>query len=214
MAQQVIIAGALFNDVPSISVPDSNSVYHPFVDPSVTTAAASDVAQGKQFIAADGTLTQGTASGGGSSNWTLLKTQSLGTVTATTTATDMSVSLEVTGVNDYDLLVFAATVDTIPTRARHMGTFAPIFLLGTNDISTKNNTMLSGTYLNVKRTSSAITSNASTTKYGIYPYNASVSDGTVTITLYKRSDSTLTGTINGSYTSRVYGVKLYNIIGS
>lgn len=65
MAQQVVIAGALFNDVPSISVPDSNSVYHPFVDPSVTTAAASDVAQGKQFIAADGTLTTGTASGGG-----------------------------------------------------------------------------------------------------------------------------------------------------
>ena len=65
MAQQVVIAGALFNDVPSISVPDSNSVWHPFVDPSVTTAAASDVASGKLFIASDGTLTTGTASGGG-----------------------------------------------------------------------------------------------------------------------------------------------------
>ena len=65
MAQQVKIAGALFNDVPYIQCPDVNDVYHPFVDPSVTTAAASDVAQGKQFIAADGTLTQGTASGGG-----------------------------------------------------------------------------------------------------------------------------------------------------
>ena len=67
MAQQVKIAGALFNDVPYIQCPDVNDVYHPFVDPSVTTAAASDVAQGKQFIAADGTLTQGTASGGGTS---------------------------------------------------------------------------------------------------------------------------------------------------
>ena len=65
MAQQVKIAGALFNDVPYIQCPDVNDVYHPFVDPSVTTAAASDVAQGKQFIAADGTLTTGTASGGG-----------------------------------------------------------------------------------------------------------------------------------------------------
>lgn len=67
MAQQVKIAGALFNDVPYIQCPDVNDVYHPFVDPSVTTAAASDVAQGKQFIAADGTLTTGTASGGGAS---------------------------------------------------------------------------------------------------------------------------------------------------
>ena len=67
MAQQVKIAGALFNDVPYIQCPDVNDVYHPFVDPSVTTAAASDVAQGKQFIAADGTLTTGTASGGGTS---------------------------------------------------------------------------------------------------------------------------------------------------
>ena len=65
MAQQVKIAGALFDNVPSIRVPDANDVYHPFVDPSVTTATASDVAQGKQFIAADGTVTQGTASGGG-----------------------------------------------------------------------------------------------------------------------------------------------------
>lgn len=67
MAQQVKIAGTLFNDVPYIQCPDVNDVYHPFVDPSVTTAAASDVAQGKQFIAADGTLTTGTASGGGTS---------------------------------------------------------------------------------------------------------------------------------------------------
>ncbi len=59
MAQQVIIAGALFNDVPSISVPDSNDVWHPFVDPSITTATVSDVSSGKQFVAADGTVSTG-----------------------------------------------------------------------------------------------------------------------------------------------------------
>lgn len=70
MAQEVKIAGALFSDVPLIRVPDSNDTYHPFVDPSVTTAMASDVATGKVFIAADGTQTTGTASGGGgSSSW-------------------------------------------------------------------------------------------------------------------------------------------------
>lgn len=47
MAQQVVIAGALFNDVPSISVPDSNNVYHPFVDTSDANATAGDIASGK-----------------------------------------------------------------------------------------------------------------------------------------------------------------------
>ncbi len=64
MAQSVKIAGALFSNVPSIQVPDENDVFHPFVDPSPTTATAADVASGKIFIAADGTQTTGTASGG------------------------------------------------------------------------------------------------------------------------------------------------------
>lgn len=59
MAQQVKIAGALFDDVPYIRVPDESDVYHPFVDPSVTTATISDVSSGKQFIAADGTVSTG-----------------------------------------------------------------------------------------------------------------------------------------------------------
>lgn len=61
MAQEVKIAGALFSAVPIIRVPDRNDTYHPFVDPSVTTATAADVSSGKVFIASDGTQTTGTA---------------------------------------------------------------------------------------------------------------------------------------------------------
>lgn len=78
MAQEVKIAGALFESVPKIQVPDSNDVYHPFVDPSVTTATASDVSSGKVFITADGTETTGTGAS------TITSTYSSGTVTLNT----------------------------------------------------------------------------------------------------------------------------------
>ena len=50
-------------------------------------------------------------------------------------------------------------------------------------------------------------------KPGIYVNGASVSSSTMTLTIYYRYNSTSTGTINGNYTARVYGVKLYDLIG-
>ena len=98
MAQQVVIAGALFNDVPSISVPDSNSVYHPFTDVSDTTAAAADVASGKYFYTAAGVKTAGTASGGSPTLITKSITQN-GTYNASSDNADgySSVSVNVSG---------------------------------------------------------------------------------------------------------------------
>lgn len=66
MAQQVVIAGAMFEDVPSISVPDANNVYHPFLDTTIASnaAAASDIAQGK-LAYVNGSLVTGTNQGGG-----------------------------------------------------------------------------------------------------------------------------------------------------
>lgn len=61
MAQNVTIAGATYNDVPSIVVPKSSSGDAIFVDPTPTTATAVDVVFGKQFLSENGILTTGSA---------------------------------------------------------------------------------------------------------------------------------------------------------
>lgn len=65
MAQEIMVAGAIYEDVPSVRLPDSHGTFHPFTDTSDTTAVAADVAEGKLFHLADGALATGTASGGG-----------------------------------------------------------------------------------------------------------------------------------------------------
>ena len=67
MAQNVTIMGASYSNVPAVTLPKTGGGTARFDDASVTTATASDVAQGKIFLASNGTITTGTASGGGSS---------------------------------------------------------------------------------------------------------------------------------------------------
>lgn len=66
MAKNISLMGASYTDVPAITLPQTGGGTARFDDASVTTAVAADVAQGKVFLASDGTITTGTASGGGS----------------------------------------------------------------------------------------------------------------------------------------------------
>ena len=183
------------------------------IDLTDTTAAASDVASGKYFYTNAGVRTQGTASGGGS-GLTLLKTTSLGTLsTSSTSATDTGKTMTVTGYNDYDVLVVDVSVDSL-TNGRHTSTVSMVYLTGTSNVSTKNTYAVGSNKWNSKRSSSGTGSTRqSTSAYGIYVNAATVSSSTMTLTFYYRYNSNNTGTINGSYTARVYGLKLYDLIG-
>lgn len=214
MAQNITLLGASYSEVPAVTLPKTGGGTARFDDASVTTAVASDVASGKIFLASNGTITTGTASGGGGSGFTLLKTTSLGTLsTSSTSAANTGQSLSVTGYNDYDMLLVDVSVDSLVNN-RHTSTVSMILLTGTSSVDTKNTYTVVSNKWNSKLSSNGTGSTRqSTTAYGIYANSASVSNSTMTIPLYYRYNNNSTGTLNGTYTARVYGVKLYDLIG-
>lgn len=159
-------------------------------------------------------------SGGGGSGLTLLGTQAVGTIsTSSTTDTDTGKSITVKGIYNYDLLICECSVDT-NTNGRHACSTRLCWLTASSAIGTKNGATFATATWNVKLSSGGTaTSRSSTTAYGVYAKAATVSagntgdNGQAVITIYQRYNSTQTGTINGSYTMRVYGVKLYDLIG-
>lgn len=214
MAQNITLLGASYSAVPAVTLPKTGGGTASFTDVTDTTAAASDVASGKYFYTASGVRTQGTASGGGGSGLTLLKTTSLGTLsTSSTSATDTGKTMTVTGYNDYDVLVVDVSVDSV-TNNRHTSTVSMVYLTGTSAVTTKNTYTVGSNKWNSKLSSSGTgTTRQSTSAYGIYVNSASVSSSTMTLAFYYRYNNNNTGTINGSYTARVYGLKLYDLIG-
>lgn len=244
MAQNITWLGASYTGVEKITLPKTGGGTARFDDASVTTAVASNVTQGKIFLAANGAITTGTATGGGSTLITksitangtynassdnadgyssvtvnvpanpLLATLSLGTIsTSSTTATDTGKSISVSGINSYDALIVETSVNT-KVNNRHACTTAWIWLTASSNVSTKNGGTIATAKWNCKLSSSGTaTTRANTSAYGIYPNSVTINSGTATIPMYQRYNSTQTGTINGSYTARVYGVKIYDLIG-
>ena len=216
MSQEVMIAGALFSDVPSIRVPDSNGNFHPFTDVSDTTAAAADVATGKYFYAADGTRTAGTSSGGGGGGiGTLIAEQALGTIsTSSTTATNTGKTVTVSGVDSYDFLIVEIS-QTEVVNNRHMASVRAAVLTAQNGGAKTGIYLLSYPWNCRKRSDGYATrvGSSSSTAYGVYPFTASLSNGVATLIIYMRYSDDYTGTIDGDYTARVYGVNLIDLIG-
>lgn len=217
MAQDITLMGASYSAVPAVLLPKTGSGTARFTDVSDTTAAASDVASGKYFYASDGTRTQGTSSGGGGTDHlTKIATKSLGTIsTSSTSAADTGQTLAVTGFDAYDMLI--AICHTNPhTNGRHVATVRLINFSATSTTATKTATSIATSTQHFKLSSGGtLTQRSGTTPYGVYVNAATIGTSTprtLTLTIYQRYNSTSSGTINGSYTLDVYGVKLQDLL--
>lgn len=218
MAQNVTVQGASYSDVPAVQLPKTGGGTATFTDVTDTTAAAADVASGKYFYTAAGVRTQGTSSGGGGTDrLVLLQTTAIGALqTSSTSAADTGKTValaQATGWQNYDLLIVDISVDST-TNGRHTSTVSLVLLTGTSNVTTKNTYTVGSNKWNSKLSSNGTASTRqSTTAYGVYINTASVSSNTLTLTVYDKYNSNSTGTLNGTYTARVYGVKLIDLIG-
>lgn len=102
MAKNITLMGASYSDVPAVVLPQTGGGTARFDDASVTTATASDVAEGKVFLSADGTITTGSSSGGGGGGSPIV---SITLETAVTTTTGM-VALLTENISEWELNQF------------------------------------------------------------------------------------------------------------
>lgn len=211
----ILLLGATYSGVKGVSLPKSGggTATFPWVEGSETKTenGTYDVTNLAELVV--------NVSGGGASNWTLLGTKDCGTIsTSSTTAATINKDFTVSGVQGYDLLVVETSVNT-KVVSRHAATTRLIFLTNSSGIATPSTATLATAVWNVKmsNTLTNATSRVNTTARGVYPYSCtlSTSDGvtSATFVMYSCYNSTQTGTINGTYTARVYGIKLYDLIG-
>ena len=189
---------------------------------SQTNLAAENIKSGTTISISNGNgniwSVLGTYSGGGGTDrLVLLQTTSLGALSTTSTSatsTNKTVSLaSSTNWDDYDLLIVDISVDSI-TNNRHTSSVSFVINTGTSNVSTKNTYTVGSNVWNSKASSSGTeSSRQSTSKYGVYVNSASVSNSTLSLPIYYRYNSNSTGTLNGTYTARVYGIKLIDLIG-
>lgn len=205
MAQNITLLGASYTSVPAVTLPKTGGGTARFDDASVTTATASDVASGKVFLASNGTITTGTASGGGGSSWTKVceKTVKVNT-TSTTAGTVETWATGHTEIWTSDKIVYVRIRDTAGKRAGYFYgsdnfwiNYYPVN--GDTSTSTSNASRSYMTYSTDNKYTA--TAAAQSTGYGVYADQLSSSGG---IRIRRRYNSTTSLTINSTYKVEVY----------
>ena len=210
----ISLLGATYSGVTGVTLPKSGggTATFPWVEGSqtITTNNTYDVTSLASVVV-------NVSGGGGTDRLVLLQTTSLGALSTSSTSavdTGKKVSLaQSTGWQNYDLLIVDISVDT-PTNGRHTSTVSIVFVTGTSNVSTKDVYAVGGNKWNSKLSGNGTASTRQyATAYGVYVSAPSESSNTLTLTVNGRYNSIYTGTINGTYTARVYGIRLIDLIG-
>jgi len=200
--KNISFMGAVYSDVPAVILPDAGGGVARFDDASITTATASDVASGKVFLAADGTITTGTSSGGGgSSSWTKVAETSY--QVSTTSTTTETVDTWATGHSELwtnSKWLYVRIRDTAGKRKGHFYGSDQFFMVYS---TTATSTTVAGRfYIRTASTGNyGAGATSGTTGYGLYA-DTLYSDGSIRIRQRYNTSSSLT--INGTYKVEVY----------
>ena len=208
MAKNITLMGASYSDVPAVNLPQTGGGTARFDDVSVTTATASDVAQGKVFVASDGTVTTGTASGGGGSSpaWTKVAENTYTVSTSSTSAG--TVEIWATGHSEIwtsDKIVYVRIRDTAGKRKGHFyGTdtfFINTFIKGGSSTTSTQSRIISAIWSVDSNSLYTFRYGYNSTSYGVYP-DYFFDNGNIRIS--ERYNSTYSRTIDGTYKVEVY----------
>ena len=203
MAQNITLLGASYTAVPAVQLPKTGGGTARFDDASITTATAADVASGKVFLAADGTITTGTASGGGgASPWTLIKEQEFEAVHTSTSYSTAATIACGSDILTKDKIVWVHIRDTAGARAGYFyGSDA--FFINCYMANGSTGAFATPAILCIRYTAaSAFMGTAG--QYGVYGYSVSSNS----ILIRKRYNSSYSLTINGTYKASIYTLDL------
>ena len=160
-------------------------------------------------------LSGGGGGGGGGSRIDLLATQSLGHIeTESTTATEVGAigGFTYNDFEDYDLILCVASTG-VKAEGVHYATVCPLWLTG-SALPTKNG-LQNGARIVYQGTSGGGLKSAGGTETsymcGVF-VTFSTRSGNITIKFSSKYSSSNSGTINGDYTAKIYGVKLFDLI--
>ena len=198
MSQSITWLGNTYTDVPYIELPKTGTGTARFDDATVTTASASDVASGKIFLASNGTITTGTASGGGGSDWTLIKSTELAVNTTSTSAASAGTVSIGSACYTKDKIIYVRVRDKEgPRNGYFYGSDA--YFMNYQKANGATTTLSVAAVEYYRYNNGAYT--GAQGAYGVWGYSISSSG---TLTIRRRYNSTNTLTINSTYLIDVY----------